>query len=61
MDFDDINYEKNYNAWSVYSQSKLANVLYSGYLQRQLKGSGVLVNVSPFTHCVCAFPEIRQP
>ncbi|GAB5590360.1 Retinol dehydrogenase 13 [Umbelopsis nana] len=44
MNFDDINYEKNYNAWSVYSQSKLANVLYSGYLQRQLKGSGVLVN-----------------
>ncbi|KAI9284155.1 hypothetical protein BC943DRAFT_307978 [Umbelopsis sp. AD052] len=41
--FDDIQLKKNYQNWKSYHQSKLANVLYSGYLARELKGSGVFV------------------
>ncbi|CAO3679519.1 unnamed protein product [Umbelopsis ramanniana] len=44
--FDDIQLKKKYNSWTSYHQSKLANVLYSGYLARQLKGTGVFVAVS---------------
>jgi NAD(P)-dependent dehydrogenase (short-subunit alcohol dehydrogenase family) len=44
--FDDIQLKKKYNSWTSYHQSKLANVLYSGYLARQLKGTGVVVAVS---------------
>jgi retinol dehydrogenase-13 len=46
MNFEDIHYKNKYDPWAVYRQSKLANVLYTGYLQRQLKGTGILVNVS---------------
>ena len=42
--FDDINLEKNYTLWRAYSQSKLANILFTYELDRQLEGTGVTVN-----------------
>lgn len=42
--FADINLTKWYNGWKAYSQSKLANVLFTYELDRQLKGADVTVN-----------------
>lgn len=42
--FDDIQYEKNYSGFAVYSQSKLCNILFTYELARRLEGSGVTVN-----------------
>ncbi|KAI4826028.1 hypothetical protein KUCAC02_021685 [Chaenocephalus aceratus] len=39
--FDDINLEKKYHPWESYSQSKLANVLFTKELANNLKGTGV--------------------
>lgn len=41
IDFDDINQEKEYKPWKSYSQSKLANVLFTKELANKLQGSGV--------------------
>ncbi|XP_038124844.1 retinol dehydrogenase 12-like [Cyprinodon tularosa] len=41
IDFDDINQQKNYNPWKSYSQSKLANVLFTRELAKKLEGTGV--------------------
>lgn len=41
---DDLNSEKSYNKFKAYSQSKLANVLFSHELAKRLTGSGVTVN-----------------
>jgi NAD(P)-dependent dehydrogenase (short-subunit alcohol dehydrogenase family) len=41
---DDINSEKSYSEVHGYSQSKLANVLFTRELSRRLKGTGVTVN-----------------
>lgn len=38
INFDDINYDKNYSALVAYSQSKLANVLFSKELSQRLEG-----------------------
>lgn len=38
INFDDINYDKNYSAADAYSQSKLANVLFSKELSDRLEG-----------------------
>lgn len=46
LDFDDLAWEKRtYKAWRAYGDSKLANLLFSGELQRRLRaaGSSVLV------------------
>lgn len=47
MRFDDLNAEKKYGigGWTAYSQSKLANVLFTYELARRLDGSGVTANV----------------
>lgn len=42
--FDDINLTKNYNIFKAYSQSKLANILFTYELARRLKGKDVTVN-----------------
>ncbi|KAM4553003.1 retinol dehydrogenase 12-like isoform 1-T1 [Fundulus diaphanus] len=41
INFDDINQEKNYNPWRSYSQSKLANVLFTRELAKRLQDTGV--------------------
>ena len=42
--FDDINLHKGFNVFKAYSQSKLANVLFTRELARRLKGRGITVN-----------------
>ncbi|XP_066281819.1 retinol dehydrogenase 13-like [Branchiostoma lanceolatum] len=44
IDFDDINFEKDYNPGESYYRSKLANVLFSKELARRLEGTGVTSN-----------------
>jgi NAD(P)-dependent dehydrogenase (short-subunit alcohol dehydrogenase family) len=45
IDFDDIMGERKYNGWGAYSQSKLANVMFTYALARRLEGAGVTANV----------------
>jgi len=50
MNFDDLQQEKRYSALKAYSQSKLAQVLFTHELSRRLEGTGVTVNsVTPGT------------
>ncbi len=44
IDFDDLQGEKKYGATRSYSQSKLAQVLFTRELARRLQGTGVTVN-----------------
>ncbi|CAL1599248.1 unnamed protein product [Knipowitschia caucasica] len=45
MDFEDLNWErKKFDTKQAYCQSKLANVLFTRELAKQLQGSGVTVN-----------------
>ena len=44
MNFDDLNAEAKYGGMSAYGQSKLANVLFTYELARQLDGTGVTAN-----------------
>jgi NAD(P)-dependent dehydrogenase (short-subunit alcohol dehydrogenase family) len=44
IDFDDLNWErKPYSGWRAYSQSKLANLLFTSELQRRLSDAGSTV------------------
>ena len=44
IDFDDINFEKKkWNPWAAYSQSKLANILFTRELARRLHGTNIRV------------------
>ncbi len=47
IDFDDLMGEKRYTVMRSYSQSKLANVLFTSELARRLEGTGVTAN------CLC--------
>jgi NAD(P)-dependent dehydrogenase (short-subunit alcohol dehydrogenase family) len=44
IDFADLQGERRYSTWKAYSQAKLALVLFTYELARQLEGSGVTVN-----------------
>ncbi len=44
MDFEDLQGEKKYSGWNAYSQSKLANVLFTYQLANLLERTGVTVN-----------------
>lgn len=44
IDFDDIMGERKYSGWRAYSQSKLANVMFTYSLARQLADTGVTAN-----------------
>lgn len=45
IDFDDIQFEKKpYRGFTAYSQSKLANILFTKELARRLQGTGVTAN-----------------
>lgn len=45
IDFDDLQGERSYNGQRAYSQSKLANVLFTYELARRLEGTGVTATV----------------
>ena len=44
LEWDNLNAEKHYDAYGVYSLSKLANVLFSKELSERINGSGVTSN-----------------
>ncbi len=44
INFDDLQGEKTYSPWGAYGQSKLANILFTVELARQLEGTGITVN-----------------
>jgi NAD(P)-dependent dehydrogenase (short-subunit alcohol dehydrogenase family) len=44
IDFGDLQHEKRYSSFKVYSDSKLANVLFTYELSRRLAGTGVTAN-----------------
>ena len=41
IDFDDLNGERRFSGWAAYSQSKLANILFTSELAKRLEGTGV--------------------
>jgi len=43
INFEDINTSKPYDQWKAYTQSKLANILFTNSLADKLQGSGVTV------------------
>ena len=44
MNLDDLEYRRHYSGHAAYSQSKLANILFTRQLARHLRGSQVTVN-----------------
>jgi retinol dehydrogenase 12 len=44
INFDDLNHRQHYREWTAYGASKLANILFTYELARQLQGRGVTVN-----------------
>jgi retinol dehydrogenase-14 len=44
IDFEDLKGVRDYNGWRAYSQSKLANILFTDELARRLQGTGVTAN-----------------
>jgi len=44
ISFDDLQGQRRFSGWKAYSQSKLANVLFTYALARRLEGSGVTAN-----------------
>ncbi|WP_406608779.1 SDR family oxidoreductase [Agarivorans sp. JK6] len=45
IQFDDLNFDANYTAWSSYAQSKLAQMMFGYELQQRIKASGKQVQV----------------
>jgi NAD(P)-dependent dehydrogenase (short-subunit alcohol dehydrogenase family) len=44
INFEDLEFKKGYGGWKAYSQSKLANILFTYELARRLEGTGVTAN-----------------
>ena len=44
LDFENLQGEKRYNGWQQYSNTKLANIVFTYELARRLEGSGVTAN-----------------
>src|SRR5438874_11584146 len=44
IEFDDLQGSRNYSGQSAYSQSKLANVMFTNELARRLEGTGITAN-----------------
>jgi NAD(P)-dependent dehydrogenase (short-subunit alcohol dehydrogenase family) len=44
INFDDLGNKQNYDGWTAYGASKLANLLFTYELARRLEGTGVTVN-----------------
>ncbi len=44
INFNDLQLKEGYNMWPAYTQSKLANILFTYELSRHLEGTGVTVN-----------------
>lgn len=44
MDFDDLQMQKSYSGFGMYSRSKLMNILFTRELARRLQGTGVTAN-----------------
>ena len=44
LDFDDLQFERNYRGLTAYNRSKLCNILFTRELVRRLAGSGVTAN-----------------
>ena len=44
VDFDDLQYQRNYKSFPAYCRSKLCNVLFTRSLAKRLAGSGVTTN-----------------
>src|SRR5207249_38768 len=47
LDFDDLQSQRRYSGFAVYSKSKLANILFSRELARRLAGTGVTAHCLP--------------
>jgi len=45
IQFEDLNFDKNYTAWKSYAQSKLAQMMFAYELQRRIKDAGKNVQV----------------
>ncbi|RMF15099.1 MAG: SDR family oxidoreductase, partial [Gammaproteobacteria bacterium] len=45
IQFEDLNFERNYSGWNAYSQSKLAQMMFGYELQRRLAAAGSSVQV----------------
>jgi retinol dehydrogenase 12 len=50
LDLDNLNLERGWDSWRSYSNSKLANILFTRELARRLEGTGVTAN--------CAHPGV---
>jgi NAD(P)-dependent dehydrogenase (short-subunit alcohol dehydrogenase family) len=48
INFSDLNTENPYDQWKAYTQSKLANILFTNELARKLEGTRVTVNAGKF-------------
>ena len=59
MNFDDIMFEKGYELFASYSQSKLANILFTKGLQRRLSAKGSSV-VCHSVHPGCVRTEVTR-
>lgn len=45
IQFEDLNFDKNYTAWNSYAQSKLAQMMFAYELQRRVRAAGKSIQV----------------